>query len=99
MHNWLANETALPMVSFNLALCVLAVLTCAACATLLFRRYTRTRGRVLLWSAVCFGFLTLNNVLLLLDLVVLDVDLRPWRHASAAVGLAFVFYGLLFDAA
>jgi hypothetical protein len=87
------------MVSFNLALCALAVLTCAACAALLLRRYRRTRRTVLFWSALCFGFLTVNNVLLLLDLVVLEADLRPWRHASAAVGLAVVLYGLLFDPA
>jgi hypothetical protein len=87
------------VVFFNLALCALAVLTCAACAALLFRRYARTRRPLLLWTTVCFGFLTLNNVLLFFDLVVLDVDLRPWRHASAAVGLAFVLYGLLSDAA
>jgi drug/metabolite transporter (DMT)-like permease len=86
------------MASFNLALCALAVLTCAACAALLFRRHQRTRRRVLFWSAVCFAFLTVNNVLLLLDLVVLDTDLRPWRHASAAVALSFVLYGLLSDA-
>ena len=87
------------MVSFNLALCALAVLSCAACAALLFRRYARGRSRILFWTALCFAFLTLNNVLLFLDLVVLEVDLRPWRHASAAVGLGFVLYGLLFDAA
>ena len=87
------------MFSFNLALCALAVLTCAACAALLLRRHQRTRRRILFWTALCFGFLTLNNVLLLTDLLVLDADLRPWRHTSAAVGLVFVLYGLLFDAA
>jgi hypothetical protein len=87
------------MVSFNLALCALAVLTCAASAALLFRRYRRTRRPILFWSTLCFGVLTLNNVLLLFDLVLLDADLRPWRHASAAVAVAFVLYGLLFDAA
>ena len=87
------------MVSFNLALCALAVLTCAACAALLFRRYGRSQRRILFWSALCFAFLTLNNVALFLDLVVLEIDLRPWRHASAAVGLVFVLYGLLSDAA
>ena len=92
-------KTALPMMSFNLALCALAVLTCAACAALLFRRHRRTGRRILFWSALCFALLTLNNVLLLSDLLILDTDLRPWRLASAAVGLAFVLYGLIFDAA
>ena len=87
------------MVWFNLALCALAVLTCAACAALLFRRHARTGRRILLWIALGFGLLTLNNVLLFFDLVVLEVDLRPWRHAAAAAGLGCVLYGLLFDPA
>jgi hypothetical protein len=85
--------------SFNLAICALAVLTCAACAVLLFRRHRRTRRPILFWSMLCFGLLTVNNLLLLFDLMLLETDLRPWRHASAAVGVAFVLYGLLFDAA
>ena len=87
------------MVSFNLALCALAVLTCLACAALLFRRYARTGQRILLYTALCFGILTLNNMLLFLDLVMLEIDLRAWRHASAALGVACVLYGLLFDTA
>jgi hypothetical protein len=85
------------MVTFNLALCVLAVATCAACMVLLFRGYARSRRRLLLWSGVCFVFLTLNNVLLFLDLVVLEEDLRTWRHAAAALGLVFMIVGLVFE--
>lgn len=80
---------------FNLALCGLAVLTCAACMALLFRAYGRSRRRLLLWSAICFAFLTLNNVFLFLDLVVLEQDLRAWRHAAALLGLAFMLFGLV----
>jgi Family of unknown function (DUF5985) len=83
------------MVTFNLALCALAVATCAACMALLFRGYARSRRRLLFWSGVCFVFLTLNNVLLFLDLVVLEEDLRPWRHAAAALGLVFMSVGLV----
>ena len=85
------------MLTFNLALCALAVATCAACMALLFRGYARSGRRLLLWSAVCFVFLTLNNVALLLDLVVLEQDLRPWRHAAAALGLVFMIVGLVFE--
>jgi hypothetical protein len=85
------------MPTFNLALCALAVLTCAACTVLLFRGYARSRRRLLLWSAVCFVLLTLNNVLLLADLVVLERDLRPWRHTTSLLGLVFMIYGLLLE--
>ncbi len=83
------------MLTFNLLICALAVLACAACTVLLFRGYARNRKRLLFWTSVSFVFLTLNNVLLFLDLVVLETDLRPWRHAAASVGLAFMIFGLL----
>ena len=86
------------MATLNLALCALAVLTCAACTALFFRGYARSRRRLLLWTAICFVFLTLNNLLLFLDLVVLERDLRPWRHSAAFAGLAFMIFGLLREA-
>jgi hypothetical protein len=83
------------MLIFNLVLCALAVLTCAACTILFLRGYARTRRSLLLWSGLCFVFLTLNNLLLFLDLVVLEADLRPWRHAAAFAGLVFIIIGLV----
>ena len=83
------------MLIFNLVLCALAVLTCAACTILFLRGYARTRRQLLFWCGICFVFLTLNNLLLFLDLVVLEEDLRPWRHASAFAGLVFMVFGLL----
>ena len=80
---------------FNLALCALAVLTCAACMALLLRAYRRVRRPLLLWSAICFVFLTLNNVFLFLDVVVLEQDLRAWRHAAALIGLVVMISGLI----
>ena len=80
---------------FNLALCGLAVLTCAACMALLLHAYRSTRRRLLLWSALCFVFLTLNNVILFLDLVVVEQDLRPWRHTAALLGLVVMISGLV----
>ena len=83
------------MLSFNLAICALAVLACAGCTALLFRRYAQSRRRLLFWTSACFLFLTLNNVLLFFDLVVLEMDLRPWRHMAAFVGLGFMIFGLV----
>ena len=87
------------MQTFNLAVYVLAVLTCFACTALLFRMYLKTEYRLLLWSTLCFVGLTLNNILLFFDLVVFptEVDLRPWRLAAALVGLAFLLYGFIFE--
>ena len=86
------------MQTFNFALYVLAVLTCLACTVLLFRGYARSQLRLLLWSALCFVFLTLNNVLLFFDLAVFaELDLRPWRLSAALVGLLFLLYGFIFE--
>jgi len=87
------------MQTFNFVLYVLAVLTCLGCTVLLFRGYARSGLRLLLWSALCFVFLTLNNVLLFFDLAVFaELDLRPWRLSAALVGLAFLLYGFIFEA-
>jgi hypothetical protein len=78
---------------------VLAVLTCLACTVLLFRGYAASGVRLLLWSALCFVFLTVNNLLLFFDLVVLqEMDLRPYRLLAALTGLVFLLYGFLFEA-
>lgn len=56
------------MGALNLILISLAVLTSLACMVLLFRAYAASGVRLLLWSGLCFVFLSLNNVLLFLDL-------------------------------
>jgi hypothetical protein len=86
------------MAAFNFVLYLLAVLTCLACTVLLFRGYARSGLRLLLWSALCFVFLTLNNLLLFFDLAVfIELDLRPYRLFAALIGLAFLLYGFLFE--
>jgi Family of unknown function (DUF5985) len=86
------------MVTFNFILYLLAVLTCLTCTVLLFRGYRASGQRLLLWSALCFVFLTVNNLLLLFDLAVFaELDLRVYRLAAALVGLAFLIYGFIFE--
>ena len=85
------------MQALGFALITLAVLTCVACTVLLYRGYLRTGVRLLLWSALCFIFLSLNNVLLFVDLVVFptELDLRVYRLMTALAGLAFLLYGFI----
>jgi hypothetical protein len=53
----------------------------------------------LLWSGLCFCGLTMNNVLLVLDKVAFpDINFSPWRAVSAAVAMAVLLYGLIWDA-
>jgi hypothetical protein len=69
-----------------------------ACALLLLAAYRRQRARLLLWSCVCFGWLAVNNLLLVVDRVLVsDVDLSIARVASALIGLVTLLYGLIYD--
>ena len=87
------------MGTINFILASLAVLTSLACMVFLFRGYAASGIRLLLWSALCFVFLSLNNVLLFLDLVVFpDVDLRLYRVAAALAGILFLLYGFIWEA-
>ena len=77
---------------------ILCALTALACAVLLGRGYRRSRARILLWSTLCFVFLTLNNVLLFLDIVVfLNVDLSLWRDLTSLIAAALLVVGLIWD--
>lgn len=77
---------------------ILCALTSAACAILLWRGWSASRARLLLWSAVCFSLLTANNVLLFVDLVVVaDIDLSVARMATGLAGLLVLLYGLVYD--
>lgn len=77
---------------------LLGALVTLLCTVLLLRGYVRSRMRLLLWSGLCFGGLTVSNVLLFLDLVVIeDVNLYPWRLATAAAAMLLLLYGLVFE--
>lgn len=78
---------------------VLCMLTSLACAALLYRGYTRSRAHLLLWAAICFLGLTINNLLLFCDRIVFpDIDLLLLRQISTALSLGVLIYGLIWDA-
>ena len=86
------------MLTASFILSLLAVLTCITCTVLLFRGYRQTGLRLLLWSTLCFVFLSVNNLLLFFDQQVFTmVDLRPYRLAAALIGLLFLLYGFIFE--
>ena len=83
----------------NFTLGAITAITCLGCTLLLFRAYSATRTRLLLWSALCFICLTVNSTLLFLDLAVFpSADLRIYRLTSAFVGLLFLLYGFIWEA-
>lgn len=80
------------------ALYILTCFTTLLCAILLLRAYARTGSRLLLWSGLCFAGLTLSNLLTIVDLMLLPaVDLYTWRTGSAALAMALLVYGLIWE--
>lgn len=66
-------------------LCLLASLLCTG---LLVRAWITVRTRLLLWTALSFGFLALNNLLLVVDLVVFTTQIQLWWPRQIALMLA-----------
>lgn len=81
------------------AIYVLCAVTSAICAILLLLAFRRGGYRLLLWSGLCFVGLTINNLLLVIDkLIVPDVDLAILRTTAAFVSMVILLYGLIWDA-
>jgi hypothetical protein len=77
---------------------LLCTLTSLACAALLLASYRRSGHRLLFWSGLCFVAMTVNNIILMLDMLVLpDVDLKPWRLLSALAAVLLLLYGLVYE--
>jgi len=87
------------MFTIYFLLFLLALLTCVTCTVLLFRGYAASGSRLVLWTALCFVGLSVNNLLLFFDLAVYinEVDLRFFRHTSALAGLACLLYGFIWE--
>jgi hypothetical protein len=74
---------------------LLCALTSVLCAGLLVRSY---RGRLLLWSTLCFVGLAANNILLFVDVVLVpEIDLRMLRSLAAILGLTTLVIGLVWE--
>lgn len=77
----------------------LCALTSIACLVLLWRSWRSTGARLLFWSALCFAWLSINNVLLVLDRVVwpVEVDLTRARLLTALAAVAMIVFGLVWE--
>ena len=78
---------------------ILGTLTTLLCAVLLFRGYAQSRAKLLLWSGLCFAGMTVSNILLFIDLVLLTAvtDLYLMRLGTAAVAMLLLLYGLVWE--
>ena len=76
---------------------LLCAITAFTCFALLWRGWRANRATLLFWSALCFAGLTVSNILLVIDKLVLpdDIDLTPFRAGVTLVALALLIYGLI----
>lgn len=82
----------------QVAIYSLCFVTCLGCGFLLLRGYRRNGARLLLWTGICFCLLSINNFIVLLDLVVfLEEDLQVWRHTASLAAVATLIAGLVWE--
>lgn len=84
---------------FPSAVYLLCFLTSSACAWLLARSYWRTGARLLLWSALCFVLLGVNNLMVVVDLVLLPeaVTLQVPRLLLSLAAALVLLFGFIWD--
>jgi hypothetical protein len=77
---------------------LLCTFTSALCAWLLLVSYRRNRQALLLWSGLCFCLLSLNSLLVFVDIILLPkIDLSSLRLASSLFAVAVLLYGFVWE--
>lgn len=77
----------------------LCLMASAICVLLLVRAYRLISAKLLLWTAISFGFLALNNLLLVCDMIFFRaIDLWPYRQAAMLAALGALLYGFIWEA-
>ncbi len=77
---------------------LLCTVTAMTCGMLLFRGFRRNRTRLLLWCALFFLALALENLAVFVDLIIVpDMDLYLFRASIALVGVVLLVVGLIWD--
>ena len=75
---------------------VICTITSLASAALMLRSMRGSGGRLLLWGAVFFLGMALNNVALLINAMT-DADLSIAPNIVMLVSIAALLYGLIWD--
>ena len=86
--------------SFQSLVFILCFLTSSACAGLLVRSYLKSGGaRLLLWTAACFVLLSVNNLFLVVDTLLLPtVNLLPFRQFASLSAVTLLVVGFVWEA-
>lgn len=81
------------------AVYILCAVTALACGALLWRGFQRRHIRLLLWCALFFFAMSLENIILFVDVVVIPQgpDLLLVRRSIGLGGVMLLLYGLVWD--
>jgi len=77
---------------------LLCVITSLLCAYLLARAYRRGKTRLLIWSALCFALLAINNLVLAADILLLpDIDLSLLQILTSLSAVCVLLYAFIWE--
>lgn len=77
---------------------VLCLITSVICAGLLVRAFLRSRAPLLMWSAIAFSLLALNNLFVVLDMILLpEIDFSLARQGMALAAVAVLLYAFIWE--
>jgi hypothetical protein len=80
------------------AVYLLCAATALACCVLMLRGYRHRWVPLLLWCGLCFLALTVENLILFIDLVLIpEKDLSAFHIAAALIGVTLLLYGLIWE--
>ncbi|EYD76037.1 hypothetical protein Rumeso_02466 [Rubellimicrobium mesophilum DSM 19309] len=86
------------MGALPVAIYILCLLAAALCTWLLLRGWRRSGTRLLLWCGLCFGFLSLNSLVILLDIAIFPArDLQLLRHGASLLAVGTLLVGLIWE--
>jgi len=77
---------------------LLCACTSLACTILLVRSWRQSGSRLLFWSSLCFAVLSVNNLILVADKLMLpDMDLSAARIITELAALLLLLFGLVWE--
>ena len=86
------------MISFEAVVYLLCFLSSGLCAYLLVTAFVRGEEKLLLWSAICFCLLAINNLLVFVDIIILpNLDLTWWRSLTSLTAVSALIYGFIWE--
>ena len=76
----------------------LCLLSSLVCMVLLLRGWRRTGMRLLLWSGICFVFLSASNLVLLVEVEQVDPGLHAYRLGLGLLAGTVLLCGFIWEA-